>query len=72
MHSITQKKPDLLGDDNISSVLGLNNSFEAKYVRFICLSLVSFQLGHHRIVTDSKQYNPFVPHSHANLHFCAI
>ena len=72
MHSITQKKPDLLGEGNISNVLGLNNSFEAKYVRFICLSLGSFQLGRHRIVTDSKQYNPFVPHSHANLHFCAI
>ena len=27
------------------------------------------QFGHHRIVTDSEQYYPFVPHSHANLHF---
>ena len=62
-------KPILSGEGNISSVIGLNNSFEAKYVRFIFLSLGSFLLGHHKIVIDSKQYNPFVPHSHANLHF---
>ena len=33
------------------------------------LSLGSFQLGHHWIVTYGKHKYSFVPHSHAILHF---
>ena len=39
-------------------------------MRFILpLSLGSLHLGHHRAVTESKQYYPCVPHSHANCTF---
>ena len=72
MHQITYKKPIFSGKGNISSVSSLNNSLEAKWMRFIFPALWWLQFGHHRIVTDSEQYYPFVPHSHANLHFCAF
>ena len=36
------------------------------------LSLGSFQLRHHRIVTHGKQKYSFVPHSHAIWHFCVF
>ena len=39
------------------------------WVSFLPLSLGSFQLGHHRIVTYGKQKYSFVPHSHAILCF---
>ena len=48
----------------------LDNSSEARDMSFILpLSLGSFQLRHHGIVTCGKQIYPFVPHSHANFHF---
>ena len=44
-----------------------NKYFEAQQVSFILpLSLGSFQLGRHRIVTYAKQKCSFVPHSHAS------
>ena len=36
------------------------------------LSLGSFQLRHHKIVTHGKHKYSFVPHSHAILHFCVF
>ena len=42
-------------------------------MRFVLpLSLGSFYLGHHMIVTYGKQHYSFVPHSHANCTFCAV
>ena len=40
-----------------------------RWVSLLPLSLGSFQLGHHRIVTYGKQRYSFVPHSHDILHF---
>ena len=41
-------------------------------MEFILPALWGLQLWHHRILTESEQYYPFVPHSHAILHFCAF
>ena len=51
----------------------LDNSFEAKNMSFILpLSLSSFHLRHHRMVTYGKQIYPFIPHSHAILHLLVL
>ena len=36
-------------------------------MEFILPALWSWQLWHHKILTESEQYYPFVPHSHAIL-----
>ena len=46
---------------------------EAKSMSFVLpMSLSSFHIRHHRIVTYGKHIYPFVPHSHAILHFYAV
>ena len=48
----------------------MDNSFEANSMSFVLpLSLSSFQLRHHKMITYGKQIYPFVPHSHTILHF---
>ena len=41
-------------------------------MEFILPALWGLQFRHHRILTENEQYYPFVPHSHAILHFCAF
>ena len=72
MHHLHYKKPLVSGKGKTSSVSGLNNYWEAKIngVHFTC-PLGSTALTPQDL-TESEQYYPFVPHSHAILYFCFL
>ena len=72
MHQTHYKKPLFSGKGKTSSVSGLNNYWEAKITKFILPALWGLQLRHHKILTESEQYYPFVPHSHAILYLSAF